>query len=96
MYNLSIGYICVLLNLYSNLGFCFFYIHTARNRDDLTLASEDAQCSIHGSEINLKQSHGPVGSIAQLAQRRSRNSKVRVQIPPETTNFFVVAFAVSD
>ena len=37
----------------------------------------------------------PVGSIAQLVERRSRNPKMRVQIPLETTNFSL-SFAVSD
>ena len=29
----------------------------------------------------------PVGSIAQLVERRSRNPKMRVQMPLEATNF---------
>ena len=36
-----------------------------------------------------------VGSIAQLVERQSRNPKMRVQIPLETTNFSL-SFAVSD
>ena len=37
----------------------------------------------------------PVGSTAQLLERRSRNPKMRAQIPLETTNFSL-SFAVSD
>ena len=37
----------------------------------------------------------PVGSIAELVVRRSKNPKMRVQIPHETANFSF-PFAVSD
>ena len=46
--------------------------------------------------VHLKDSLPiPVGSIAQLVEQRSRNPKMQVQIPLETTNF-PLSFAVSD
>ena len=55
-----------------------------------------------GSEIELKHCASgqdslpiPVDSIAQLVERRSRNPKMRVRIPHETTNFSLFS-AVSD
>ena len=44
---------------------------------------------LHGIGSESSKSINPVGSVAQLVERQSRNPKMRVHIPLETTNFLL-------